>query len=219
MLSCKVDLKKLDDAGLRCGDCKKCLGRSKLDYPFVRDLRNSDDLVKELMRYVEENTGYVCRRTKIDKNPDINVYKDKSCQELLCRIEAKFLEGQAFMKAKTKLGLYPKEALVVDEPKLLSYFQCKDSDRRAGKNIPVFVVWRYDRPCDDVGGIVVFQEIDELRRLHSLYGDSRAFCRRIGENDYQNGARMGVIDKYHYSLRECEPVEALIPMINKIENS
>ena len=123
------------------------------------------------------------------------------------------------MKAKTKLGLYPKEALVVDEPKLLSYFQCKDSDRRAGKNIPIFVVWRYDRPCDDVGGVVVFQEIDELRRLHSLYGDSRAFCRRIGENDYQNGARMGVIDKYHYSLRECEPVEALIPMINKIENS
>ena len=120
MLSCKVSLSELDDEKLKCGTCHKCDGKSKLDYPFERDLVNSDDLVTELMNYVEDNTVYKCKKTEIDKNPDINVYKDSSCKELVCRIEAKFLEGQAFMKAKERLGLYAKEALVVDEPKLQS---------------------------------------------------------------------------------------------------
>lgn len=217
MLTCKVDLSELDDTKLSCGECHKCDGKSKLDYPFERDLKNSDDLVIELMNYVEENTGFKCDKTKIDKNPDINVYRDSSCKELICRIEAKFLEGQAFMKAKERLELYAKETLVVDEPKLQSYFNCKETDRTNGKDIPIYVVWKFDRPCADVGGIVVFQEVDELQRLHRLYGYARAFRRRTSGNDYQNGTQMGVIDKYHFSIRECEPIEKLITTVQTID--
>ena len=215
MLSCKVNLSELSDENLKCGTCHKCDGKSKLDYPFDRDLANSDDLVIELMKYVEENTSLKCKRTENEKNPDINVYKDSSCRELICRIEAKFLEGQAFMKAKDRLGLYAKEALVVDEPKLQSYFKCKENDRMNGKEIPIYVVWKFDKPCEDVGGIVVFQEVDELQRLYRLYGYARAFRRRTSKNDYKNGTQMGIIDKYHFSIRECEPIEKLV---NKIEN-
>lgn len=216
MLDCKVNLKNLNDGDLECGICCKCTGKSKLDYPFERNLFNSDDLVLEIMKYVHENTSYECRKTTIDKYPDINVYRDSSCKELLCRIEAKFLEGQAFMKAKERLGLYAKEALVVDEPKLESYFQCKQNDKMEGNNIPIYVIWKFDKPCEDVGGITVFQEVDELQRLHRLYGYVRAFRRRTGNNDYQNGARMGIIDKYHFSIRECEPIEELVKTLESI---
>lgn len=215
MLSCKVNLSELSDEKLKCGTCHKCDGKSKLDYPFDRDLVNSDDLVIELMKYVEENTSLKCKKTEIEKYPDINVYKDSSCGELICRIEAKFLEGQAFMKAKERLGLYAKEALVVDEPKLQSYFKCKENDRMNGKEIPIYVVWKFDKPCEDVGGIVVFQEVDELQRLYRLHGYARAFRRRTSKNDYKNGAQMGIIDKYHFSIRECEPIEKIV---NEIEN-
>lgn len=145
--------------------------------------------------------------------PDINVYKDSSLQELVCRIEAKFLDGQAFVKSKNYTGLYAKEALVIDEPKLLSYFSCKSADKNMGKNIPIYIVWKFDRPCSDVGGIAVFQEIDVLNRLYEKYGDTRAFRRKTSETDFQNGERKGIIDKYHFSIRECEPIELLIPSI------
>lgn len=216
MLECRVDLRTLEDIDLECGNCKKCRGYSKLDYPFEKDLQNSDDLVVEIIKYVTNNTNYTCKRTNIDKYPDINVYKDADCQELLCRIEAKYLEGQAFMKAKERLGLYAKETLVVDEPKLQSYFRCKAEDRKKGREVPIFIVWKFDKPCDDVGGIAVYQEIDELERLHRLYGYERAFRRRTGNNDYQNGVRMGIIDKYHFSIRECEPIEELVFRIRSI---
>lgn len=216
MLSCRVNLENLSDTDLECRDCRKCTGSSKLDYPFERDLLSSDDLVLELMRYVETNTGYKCQKTTIDKNPDINVYRDSTCQELICRIESKLLEGQAFMKAKEKFGLYAKETLVVDEPKLLSYFQCKENDRNVGKDIPIYVVWKFDKPCEDVGGIAVFQEIDELKRLYRLHGYARAFTRKTGSNDFKDGIKMGVTDKYHFSIRECEPIEKLTLRIKEI---
>ena len=139
---------------LSCGTCNKCLGKSKLDYPFSRDLFNSDDFVRELMRFISETTGFVCKPTTINKNPDINVWDHD--QNLICRVEAKYLSDQAFMSAKRYINLWPREALAVDEPKLLSYFDCKRSDYIAGKNVPIFVVWQYDRPCEDIGGITVF---------------------------------------------------------------
>lgn len=209
MLHCSpVDPQRIP---LSCGTCNKCLGKSKLDYPFSRDLFNSDDLVQELMRFVSETTGFVCEPTTIYKNPDINVW---DCDHnLVCRVEAKYLSDQAFMNAKKYINLFPREALAVDEPKLLSYFNCKEADYLAGKNIPIFVVWQYDRPCEDIGGITVFQEIDILKQVYSDCGPSRAFERKSSFNDYQNGAKMGITKKYHFSIRECNPIEALPPRI------
>lgn len=215
MLNCKVDPKALKENDVLCGDCKICAGKSRLDYPFEKDLRNSDDFVRELMAYITQFTRLKCSKTIIDKNPDINVWDDDG--SILCRVEAKYLEGQAFMKAKSKIGLFPKEALVVDVPKLVSYVACKENDRKMGKDVPIFVVWKFDRPCKDVGGITVFQEIDTLDKLRRQYGRQRAYEREPADNDFNNGAKFGITDKYHFSIRECERIETLPDRINALK--
>lgn len=211
MLRCGMNLQAID---LECNQCQKCAGKSKLIYPFTRDLYNSDDLVMAIKNYIESQTGCTCEKTKIDKNPDLEVYNSRN--ELICRIEAKYLEGQAFMASRKYIGLYPRETLVVDTPKLLSYFHCKENDRRSGKNIPIFIVWKIDRPCDDIGGIAVFQEIDVLKEIYTRVGEKRYFRRRSASTDYVNRAKMGITDKYHFSLRECRPVEELIDEVNAL---
>lgn len=212
MLECNVDLKKI---ALPCGDCNKCLGKSKLDYPFDRDLFDSDDFVQALMSFVNKETGCKCKPTEIYKNPDINVF-DKD-DRLICRIEAKYLEGQAFMRSKKYTTLYPREALAVDEPKLKSYIACKASDRAEGNEIPIFVAWKLDRPCDDIGGITVFQEIDTLQQIYLKAGSARAFERQASRGDFTNGSRLGITKKYHFSLRECEPIEKLPALIKALK--
>lgn len=207
MLDCKVKLSNLTNDDMLCGDCKICAGKSKFDYPFQKDLRNSDDLVLEIMKYIKLMTNLRCEKTLVDKNPDINVFDDNG--NTICRIEAKYLEGQAFMNSKSMLGLYPREVLVVDEPKLDSYISCKKADRSNGKEIPIFVVWKFDKPCSDIGGITIFQEVDELERLRRQYGRLRAYERKFAKNDFNNGAKLGVTKKYHFSIRECVAIEEL----------
>lgn len=183
---------------------------SALHYPFTRDLRNSFEFSNALKKFISETTGLQCFDTKIHKEPDLLLYNQNN--ELLARIEAKFLEGKAFMKVGNLLSdkLYPKEVLVVDEPKLLSYFECKQNDStNFNKEIPLFVVWKFDRPCSDVGGITLFQEIDVLKDIYLDKGASRKFTRRTAASDFNSGRRMGVIDKYHYSITECMPIEIL----------
>ena len=219
MLHCGINLKALTDEELACGACKKCIARSKLDYPFQRDLDTSDALVKALKHYIQTNTKYECKAPEVDKNPDIRVLDVTNGANLVCRVEAKFLEGFAFMKAQEKLGdhLLPKETLVVDEPKLLSYFECKQRDReQEGRDVPIFVVWKFDRPCAGVGGITVFQEIDKLNAIYNARGSKRAFERETVESDYVGRQKRGITAKYHFSLRECQPIENLAPEIMKI---
>ena len=211
MLKCGMNLQSVN---LACGPCKKCLGKSKLVYPFKRDLYNSDDLVMAIKKYVELNTTCTCSKTQIDKNPDLEVYNGN--HDLICRVEAKYLEGQAFMASLKYIGLYPRETLVVDEPKLLSYFRCKENDRRAGKQIPIFIVWQFDRPCDDIGGIAVFQEIDVLKEIYTRVGAKRFFQRRSAATDYTNRMKLGITKKYHFSIKECRPIEELIDEINSL---
>lgn len=128
MLYCNINPQAINPL---CGQCRKCSGRSRCDYPFEKDLLNSDDLVAAIIDFVKANTGYACERTQVHKKPDINVFAPNG--EIICRIEAKYLEGQAFMKSQQYIGLHPRETLVVDEPKLLSYFECKQNDRAQGK--------------------------------------------------------------------------------------
>ncbi len=211
MLSCPIDPRYIR---LSCGECLKCGGRSILNYPFDRDLFNSDDLVAAIIKYITATTGYRCERTNIHKYPDINVFSPNG--SLICRIEAKYLEGQAFMTAKRYIGLYPRETIVVDEPKLVSYFSRKNEDRAQGRNIPIFVVWKVDRPCDDIGGIAIFQEIDTLQQIYIAKGDQRKFQRGAAFNDYCNGRELGVREKYHFSIRECEPIDQLPARIRSL---
>lgn len=177
-------------------------------------------LVAELKKFIMEMTGLKCVDTDVHRNPDIMVLGDND--NLIARIEAKYLEGKAFMKVgeKLKAPLYPKEALVVDEPKLKSYFKCKEEDmQKYDKNIPIFVVWKYDRPCADVGGICIYQEVDELKRIYDEKGSFRAYRRQTGQGDYVDGKRMGVIDKFHFSITECKPIEKLPSELNALNPS
>lgn len=204
MLACPVNPKSIN---IQCGKCTNCQGVSKLDYPFAEDLRRSNELVSEIMAFITRTTGFRCEETKTHKNPDINVLD--SNDRLVCRIEAKYLGPEPFKMSRKFVNLMPKETLVVDHPKLLSYFACKQNDRAFGKDIPIFVVWKFDRICPDVGGITVFQEIDVLEEIYNSFGSHRFRERKAAYNDYQDGTKLGITGKYHYSIRECEPIENL----------
>jgi len=215
-MQCKVDLNKLTTKDLECGSCSICQARSKLDYPFVRDLKTSKDLVNAIKVYIEKNTSFKCNETTIQKNPDLFVIDIEHDDKLICRVEAKFLEGFAFMKAEKLLGdhLKPKETLVVDEPKLLSYFECKTNDlRQQGRDIPIYVVWKFDRPCKDLGGISIFQEVSILKSIYDARGNKRSFERKSVPTDFVAGSKQGITAKYHFSITECRPIEELIPTI------
>lgn len=185
--------------------------------PFHRDLTTSRMLVDELKEFITDKTGLKCIDTDIDQYPDIMVLDESD--KLVARVEAKYLEGKAVMKIGEMIEdpMYPKEALVVDEPKLKSYFACKAGDREKYKReIPIFVAWKYDRPCADVGGICIYQEVNELQRIYNEKGTSRAFRRKTGEGDFVDGRRLGVIDKFHYSFTECKPIEMLAGEIMRL---
>ena len=214
-LSCKADLINKSNWNLECGNCYICMPTSTLHYPFDRDLSNSLEFANELKNFITSTTGFKCLDTQIHKEPDLVIHNNEN--ELVARLEAKYLEGKAFMKVAKMLSdkLYPKEVLVVDEPKLLSYFDCKKNDYlKYNRQIPLFVAWKFDRPCSDVGGITIFQEIDILKDIYIKKGASRKFTRRTAASDYNSGQRMGVINKFHFSIRECLPIENL-PTVSK----
>jgi len=218
-LRCRADLQNLTNWSKPCGACNICLPQSALKYPFERDLVTSKMLVAELKTYISTSTGLICSDTGTYKNPDI-VITDKM-GKLIARIEAKLLEGKAFMKAAQILKdpLFPKETLVVDEPKLKSYFECKQRDLNNYKrNVSLFVVWKYDRPCADVGGICIYQEADVLKRIYEQKGASRKYTRITGQGDFIDGQKIGIVDKFHFSITECLPIEQLPADILKLSN-
>jgi len=216
MLSCHIDIERTLDKVFDCGDCNKCQPTSALNYPFSKDLKNSNDLVNELMTYIEANTMLKCFEPEQHKNPDIRAIDITLNDFLVCRIEAKYLEGKAFVKASENIGLRAKETLVVDEPKLLHYFECKKNDyKKYNREVPIFVVWKFDRPCNDIGGITVYQEIDNLENIYKN-NQNRFFERKSAQNDYVNGEKKGITRKYHYSIKETKPFWQMLPEIFEI---
>lgn len=129
-LQCRADLEKLSNWSRPCGTCNVCQPTSTLRYPFARDLINSRMFVDELKKFISETTGLRCMDTDVYQNPDIVILDDKN--NLIARVEAKYLEGKAFMKVAQMIKdpLYPKEALVVDEPKLKSFRMQKKRSRK-----------------------------------------------------------------------------------------
>jgi len=209
-LNCNINIDEFSKGNKGCGGCNICQPYSALIYPFERDLANSEMLVKELERFIQESTGLRVSETTVHQRPDLLVHDANG--KLIARLEAKYLEGKAFMKATKILGepLFPKETLVVDTPKLLSYFNCQEIDlREQGRNIPIYVVWKFDRPCADVGGICIYQEVSILKRIYQLKKDVRSYTRQTGQGDFVDGIRRGVIDKFHFSISECLPIEKL----------
>ena len=216
MLSCHIDIERTLDEVFDCKDCNKCQPKSALNYPFQKDLKDSDDLVNELRVYIEENTMLKCFEPEQHKKPDIRAIDITLNDFLVCRIEAKYLEGKAFVKASEHIGLRAKETLVIDKPKLLHYFECKKDDYKTlNREIPLFVVWKFDRPCNDIGGITVYQEIDKLKDIYEN-NQNRFFERKSANNDYVNGKKKGITRKFHYSIKETKPFWQMLPEIFEI---
>ena len=217
-LECSTDLKTLDP---KCGDCKLCQAVSKDRYLFDEDLRRSQKLVDALIKLVKDSTSFHCVQPEQVKNPDIRVYNNK--EELVCRIEAKMLEDKPFMRVHELLpgrDLYPKETIVVDLPKLKSYFERREEDKKEnGRDIPTFVVWRLGRPCAETGGITVFQECLKLKEIFQKKGKGRYFERKTGTGDFRGGQKLGVTKKYHYSVRECRPITELVDELKALEEA
>lgn len=214
MLICNMGLASAPSKLFQCGTCTTCSPTSALKYPFDRDLRTSEQLVDALSKLIESGTGLTCREPERVKWPDMRVVDVSKRDYLVCRVEAKLLEGKAFVKASSIVGLQPKETLVVDEPKRLSYFDCKKNDSHScGRSVPIYVVWKFDRPCSDIGGIAVFQEVDKLRSIYEGFGVRRRFERKTADGDVVGGVKLGVTRKYHFSIRETLPIEELVPAI------
>ena len=119
------------------------------------------------------------------------------------------LNDKPFMKVRSFLSghdLFPKETIVVDLPKLNHYIDRAHQER----GIPTFIVWYLGRCCPDVGGITVFQDVSVLEQIKIQKGDGRFFERKSGTGDFVNGKKMGITGKYHFSIRECRPIEELI---------
>lgn len=207
MLSCRMDPQNFDRY---CRSCNRCNSESKGIYLFQEDLSASEWLVRELKTLVRERTPYSCADPEVYKNPDIRVL-DKDGR-LVCRIEAKVLDGKPFMKVHDLLkdsGLYPKETIVVDLPKLNHYI---DRWREDGI-VPTYLVWYLGRPCDDVGGITIFQDLAVLYKIMQEQGDKRSFKRSRGNGDMVDGRQLGITSKYHFSISECRPIEELWGLI------
>lgn len=214
MLSCRFNPSASDNAAFECGSCSKCSATSAISYPFDKDLMKSDWLVSELQRWVESAFPLEVLEGETKKHPDLAIV-DKD-DNLVCRIEAKHLFGKGFVTSFRNVGLQTKETMVVDQPKLLDYFKTKAEDlKEYGIDIPIFVVFKLDRPCSDIGGSTVFQEVGKLRDIYqkdTLKPDgtkSRYMKRQRSQGD---GSR-GIDKKYHYSTREFRPIEELVTEI------
>lgn len=78
--------------------------------------------------------------------------------------------------------------MVIDEPKLKSYFQTQQQD-----DSPYFIVIKLTRPCRN--GQKVYARLEYLKQIYQRYGMKRFFVRKGGEGD---GIK-GIIAKYHFS--------------------
>lgn len=204
-LDCTIDLSSIDK---QCGKCRACSSQSVSDYHFVEDLRNSDAFVAALKEYISKSTPFTCTGPEQVKYPDIRVLD--MAGNLVCRVEAKLLKDKPFMtvnKALSGHDLFPKETIVVDLPKLTSYFEIRHKD---GSDIPTFVAWHLIRPCPDIGTITIFQNLNVLKEIYNQHGEERTFIRQPKDGDYTNGRQLGIITKFHYSITECRPIEEII---------
>ncbi|MCL4546927.1 MAG: hypothetical protein M1576_04225, partial [Deltaproteobacteria bacterium] len=59
-------------------------------------------------------------------------------------------------------------------------------------------------------------EIKILKDIYDKRGNNRSFERKTVDSDIVNGVKRGVTAKYHFSLRECRPIEELIQEINSL---
>lgn len=203
---CPFNIKAMKPQEFKCGDCKLCESKTNQVNDFKKDLEKAKAFEEELKEFVLKNTGLTFIKNEKYKTADLSFYKRN---QLICRVEAKLLEGRAATFMESKIGLSGKESLVVDEPKYEHYVKTnKEDNLNSYFYIPTFVVWKFNRPCADFNGIAIFEEIQTLEQIYKKHPE-RKFERKTNENDIKNGTKLGVTRKTHFSISEMLPIYEL----------
>lgn len=172
-----------------CDVCKLCSSQSKGLYYFDEDLKKSINAVEEVANDITTNTNLVPYPTDVEKRGDILI--KNMTGENVARVEVKLITT-TFKMVKRLLpqsNLSPFEVVVIDEPKLQSYFKTQEEDK-----LPYFVVIKLTRACRN--GQKVYARLEDLKKIYNFYGNKRFFKRRTGFGD----GTKGVITKYHFSV-------------------
>ena len=220
-IKCPFDFNLLLDTEFKCLTCLKCSSKENNLHNFQEDLTTALSFEEELKSFIEDNTNIYFKDLKIFKNADLSFFSVFQEEKLICRVEAKFLNGKAAVYMKEKIGLEGKESLVVDEPKLISYINqnIKDNENTIFY-IPTYIVWYFGRPCSDFNNITVYQEITKLKEIYYNQNfEKRKFERKTTSFDISDKKKLGVTKKYHFSIKETNPIYNLVPDIFKVLSS
>jgi hypothetical protein len=194
MRECAMDCK-------HCTVCRNAVAARSVSYDFQADLQRSTVLVNRLSKLLEARLPVQCQSPTEHKDPDIVVNDTQG--NLRCRVEAKHLQGPAFTQSESLFGIAPVDTLVIDESKLNHYIGCKARDREVtGRNIPLLVLWKVERPCQTY---LAFQEIDTLAALRDSSNPNRRLTRAMGDETV-----CGVRTKFHYARTETKPPNQFI---------
>lgn len=210
---CPINISSLEEEKFKCLNCNKCDKLTNQVNNFKDDLLLAENFEIKLKEFIEKNTNLFYKDLKINKNPDLSFFKVYHKETLICRIEAKFLQGKAATYMKNKLKLEGKESLVIDEPKLLSYINRNLEDNKNNDYIyiPTFIVWYFGRPCEDFKNITIYQEITELKEVfYNPINICRFYERKSSENDFVDNKKLGVTKKFHFSIKETKPIYKII---------
>lgn len=220
MIECKIDIKNIPDQQFNCGSCDICFVKKESRvHQFKDDLISATIFEKNLKNYILGNLPLLFKELEIVKNADLTFFNILKDDELICRIEAKFLEGLGAVYMEKMIKLSGKESLVIDEPKLEHYIQQNIKDNKDSLiYIPTYVVWFFGRPCEDFKNIVVFEELTVLKDIYmNQKFNHRKFTRKTTENDFdENGNHKGITKKFHFSIKETRPIYELLDDISNI---
>lgn len=171
-----------------CIKCGICTGKSKGVYIFPEDLKESQNAVEEIKNDILIKTPLTPLPPDDKKKCDI-LLENKG--KRVARVEVKEIEPTFvyIQKYLPQAGLTPYETLVIDYPKLLSYFAAQDED-----GLPFYVVVNLIRKCRN--GKKVYANLKDLRSIFDKAGSTRYFKRAAGVGD-EGG---GITEKYHFSI-------------------
>lgn len=192
---------RLSDHVYDCSQCNiRCDGISKGVYKFEQDVSFSEYYELLIMQKINASGKYRAGKTNMAGFPDVEL-KDVS-GNLVRLLEVK-VQQRTFMQVEKLLpfgALTPSETVALNESDLLRYFAIE-----AQAHVPITIVWvLMNRQCLLPVNTYKFyyQQLTQLKLIHSLYGNKRRFRRRSGDGDVVDGVHKGVTVNYHFSLNE-----------------
>ncbi|WP_129677302.1 hypothetical protein [Candidatus Chloroploca sp. Khr17] len=187
-----------------CAICStRCDGRSKSAFIFTDDVALSVQAEDWILQHFQEVLGLSVYKAagEIHGLPDLEIIRG---QKIIARVEVK-AQSRAFMSIERllpKSNLHPYEAVALNLSDLKRYITLYQRE-----DIPLFLVWRVQRPC--LGEGYWGHSVTRLQEIYQHYQGDRRYRRRSTLSDYVDGQHCGVTVNYHFSLRELLPLSAV----------